>query len=59
VQVQVSPAGAMVAHADIIYLIDATGQTREILDANPGSGPAAYSSFAVYLAQQLETVLHQ
>jgi cytochrome oxidase Cu insertion factor (SCO1/SenC/PrrC family) len=55
---QVSPAGAMVDHSDIAYLIDARGRTREILSAVPGAGAASASSYSSYLTQGLEHVLH-
>jgi cytochrome oxidase Cu insertion factor (SCO1/SenC/PrrC family) len=59
VQVEVVSAGAMVAHSDVVYLIDSSGQTREVLSFDPGVGPAAKSSFSVYLSQQLTDVMHQ
>ena len=37
VQIQVTPAGAMIAHGDIVYIIDKTGHTREILTPIPGT----------------------
>jgi cytochrome oxidase Cu insertion factor (SCO1/SenC/PrrC family) len=55
---QVLPAGAMIAHSDLAYLIDARGHTREILSSEPGNGSAAFSSFSVYLASALEHVVH-
>jgi cytochrome oxidase Cu insertion factor (SCO1/SenC/PrrC family) len=59
VQVAVEDGGAMVAHTDLVYLIDAAGHTREILSAEPGTGPAARSSFSVWLSQQLSSVMHR
>lgn len=56
-QVAVAGGGAMIAHGDLLYVIDAAGRTREILDSTPGVGSAAKSSFAVYLSQQLEKVM--
>ena len=48
---QVSPAGAMVAHSDIAFVIDRSGHMRQELDADPGPGTASTkSSFAVLLA---------
>src|SRR5664280_2408145 len=32
VQTEVTPAGGMVAHSDIVYIIDGSGHTREILN---------------------------
>jgi cytochrome oxidase Cu insertion factor (SCO1/SenC/PrrC family) len=34
----VEPAGAMVDHSDIVFLIDGQGRTREIFNADPGDG---------------------
>ncbi len=58
VQVAVAPAGAMIAHTDIVYIIDRTGHTRAILNADPGDGSSASaSSFSALLAGQVRTVL--
>jgi cytochrome oxidase Cu insertion factor (SCO1/SenC/PrrC family) len=53
----VLPAGAMVAHSDLAYLIDARGRTREVLSTEPGTGSASNSSFSVYLAAALQRVV--
>ncbi len=59
IEADVLPAGAMVAHSDLAYLIDARGHTREVLSANPGDGSSsASSSFSAYLADALERVIH-
>ena len=57
-QTEVSPAGGMVAHSDIVYVIDNEGRTRVILDADPGDGSAEGSSFVGELATQISNVLH-
>ncbi len=54
----VAPAGAMIAHSDLAYLIDARGHTREVLSTEPGVGSASSSSFSEYLASALERVIH-
>jgi len=57
VQTQVSPAGAMIAHSDILYIIDRSGHTREIIDSDPGAGTTAgKSSFASLLSSQVQHV---
>ena len=57
VQTEVTPAGAMIAHSDIVYVIDARGQTRAILDSDPGDGSTAgQSSFAALLTEQVQRV---
>jgi len=58
IEADVLPAGAMVAHSDLAYLIDARGHTREVLSAEPGEGAASSSSFSGYLASALERVVH-
>ncbi|HYA68435.1 MAG TPA: SCO family protein, partial [Acidimicrobiales bacterium] len=58
IEASVAPAGAMVAHSELTYLIDAHGQTREVLGTDPGNGSAASSSFSVLLANELERVVH-
>jgi cytochrome oxidase Cu insertion factor (SCO1/SenC/PrrC family) len=48
---QTLPAGAMVGHSDIAFVIDTHGEIREELDMDPGPGTAATkSSFATELA---------
>jgi cytochrome oxidase Cu insertion factor (SCO1/SenC/PrrC family) len=47
----VEPAGAMVDHSDIVYLIDRHGHTREIFNADPGDATTVdRSSFSALLA---------
>jgi len=58
IAVQIGPAGAMAAHSDLAYLIDARGHTREVLSTEPGNGSASSSSFSVYLAAALDRVVH-
>ncbi len=53
--VDVAPAGAMIAHSELAYVIDAHGHTREVLSTEPGNGSAASSSFSVYLANFART----
>ena len=54
VGVQTPPAGGMVAHADIVYVIDAHGTLRRILNADIGSSTASLrSSFSGLLASQV------
>lgn len=57
VEVAVSPAGSMIAHSDLAYIIDGRGRTREVLSADPGWGPSSASSFASLLCAQLERVM--
>ncbi len=58
IEAAVVPAGAMVAHSELAYLIDARGHTREILSTEPGQGSASSASFSGYLASALERVVH-
>jgi cytochrome oxidase Cu insertion factor (SCO1/SenC/PrrC family) len=56
--VDYEPAGAMIAHSDVAYVIDPRGHTRFVLDSEPGPGSAASkSSFAVTLAGEVQQVL--
>jgi cytochrome oxidase Cu insertion factor (SCO1/SenC/PrrC family) len=56
--VELSPAGAMVAHSDFVFVIDNTGIERFLLNADPGPGTAATkSSFASSLATTVRRVL--
>ena len=48
---QILPAGSMISHPDIAYVIDQAGQVRAELNTDPGPGTTATkSSFAVLLA---------
>jgi cytochrome oxidase Cu insertion factor (SCO1/SenC/PrrC family) len=52
------PAGAMIGHSEFAYVIDASGDTRYILDTDPGPATeATKSSFAVMLADSIESAL--
>jgi cytochrome oxidase Cu insertion factor (SCO1/SenC/PrrC family) len=52
-QAATEPAGAMVAHTDIAYVIDAGGYERVVLDSEPAPGGVGASSFAVLLSGQI------
>ena len=55
---QLLPAGAMIAHNDLAYVIDQSGQLRQELDFDPGSGTSAsISSFAGLLANDAHQLL--
>jgi len=55
---QILPAGGMIAHTDVAYVIDASGHTRTELDFDPGPGTASSeSSFSVELTQAAEQVM--
>jgi cytochrome oxidase Cu insertion factor (SCO1/SenC/PrrC family) len=56
--VAVEPAGAMVAHTELAFVIDAHGHTRFILDSDPGSGGTSLqSSFAGVIADKMRQTL--
>ena len=57
-QTQVTPAGSMVAHSDILYIIDKAGHIREILSADPGSTAATHSSIAALISDQVQRIAH-
>lgn len=47
VEVNYEPGGAMIAHSDLVAVIDPAGRLRELLNADPGPGTqASESSFA-------------
>ncbi len=58
VQTELSPAGGMVAHSDIVYVIDRHGRTRVILNGDPGDGSSEGSSFVGQLTTQIRSVAH-
>jgi cytochrome oxidase Cu insertion factor (SCO1/SenC/PrrC family) len=48
---QILPAGGMIGHSDVAYVIDASGHTRTELNFDPGPGTASsQSSFAAELS---------
>jgi cytochrome oxidase Cu insertion factor (SCO1/SenC/PrrC family) len=58
VAAQVTPAGGMIAHDDVAYVIDAAGRTRRELNFNPGPGTASsVSSFANELSTAAQQVM--
>ena len=55
---QILPAGSMIGHPDLAYVIDRAGRVREELNTNPGPGTTATkSSFAVLLANAARNAL--
>jgi cytochrome oxidase Cu insertion factor (SCO1/SenC/PrrC family) len=55
---EVLPAGAMIAHNDIAYIIDQSGQIRQELDFDPGPATSASeASFASLLANDTNQLL--
>ncbi len=57
-EVAVVPGGSMIAHNDIVWVIDGSGRTRFILNSDPGPGTAASkSSFAAVLVSSVDKVL--
>ncbi len=60
VQTAVSPAGAMVAHSDLVFLIDRTGRLRVVLTSDPGAqgDTALHSSFSSIVAGQVRQLVH-
>ncbi len=57
---QIAPAGSMIAHNEIAYVIDSRGRLRQEMDFNPGPGTAAtQSSFAAELTDAARQLLRQ
>jgi cytochrome oxidase Cu insertion factor (SCO1/SenC/PrrC family) len=55
---EILPAGSMIAHQDVAYVIDAAGHVRQVLNTDPGPGTTATkSSFAVLLANAARQTL--
>jgi cytochrome oxidase Cu insertion factor (SCO1/SenC/PrrC family) len=55
---QILPAGGMIAHNDVAYVIDPSGYTRNELNFDPGPGTASTeSSFSVELTNAAEQFL--
>jgi cytochrome oxidase Cu insertion factor (SCO1/SenC/PrrC family) len=55
---EILPAGSMIGHQDIAYVIDAAGHVRQVLNTDPGPGTTATkSSFSVLLADAARQAL--
>jgi cytochrome oxidase Cu insertion factor (SCO1/SenC/PrrC family) len=58
VQAQILPAGGMIAHSDVAFVIDRRGYVRTELNFDPGPGTAStQSSFASELTSAADQVL--
>jgi cytochrome oxidase Cu insertion factor (SCO1/SenC/PrrC family) len=58
VSAEVLPAGSMIGHQDLAYVIDQDGRVRQELNTDPGPGTTATkSSFAVLLADAARQAL--
>jgi protein SCO1/2 len=57
VEVTVLPAGAMIDHSDIAYVIDAKGHARYVLSADPGTDSTSHSSFVDLLDEEMRRVM--
>src|SRR5271165_1760667 len=57
---QIAPAGSMIAHSEIAFVIDSSGRLRQEMDFDPGPGTAAtQSSFAAELTDAAQQLLRQ
>jgi cytochrome oxidase Cu insertion factor (SCO1/SenC/PrrC family) len=52
-----APAGGMSIHSDEAFVIDAAGQTRRLINSDPGDGASESSSFSTLLAQEITQVM--
>jgi cytochrome oxidase Cu insertion factor (SCO1/SenC/PrrC family) len=60
VAADILPAGGMIAHSDVAYVIDASGHTRSELNFDPGPGTSSTeSSFAAELTSAAEQAWKQ
>ncbi len=58
IPIQTIPDGAMVAHADLAFVIDDHGRERDALVDDPGGSQATASSFSSLLLSQIDQVLN-
>jgi cytochrome oxidase Cu insertion factor (SCO1/SenC/PrrC family) len=57
---QIAPAGSMIAHSEVAYVIDSSGRLRQEMGFDPGPGTAAtVSSFAAELTDAAQQLLRQ
>ena len=60
VAAQIEPAGSMIGHSEIAYVIDARGRLRQEMNFDPGPGtPATESSFAAELTDAARQLMGQ
>jgi cytochrome oxidase Cu insertion factor (SCO1/SenC/PrrC family) len=52
------PAGSMIAHSDLAFVIDAQGRERDVLVDDPGPTTTFASSFSSLLLDRIDQVLH-
>ena len=58
ISAEILPAGGMIGHSELAYVIDQSGRVREELNTDPGPGTTATkSSFAVLLANAARSAL--
>jgi cytochrome oxidase Cu insertion factor (SCO1/SenC/PrrC family) len=59
VEAAIAPAGAMVAHSDLVFVIDPAGRLRVVLTADPGdtTDAALHSSFSATLTAQVRQLI--
>jgi len=58
VAAQVEPAGSMIGHSEIAYIIDSHGRLRQEMNFDPGPGTTAtQSSFAAELTEAARQLL--
>lgn len=56
-QVSILPAGTMVAHSDLAYVIDGRGRMRAAFGSQPGTTAAGRSSLSTLVDQELRRVI--
>jgi cytochrome oxidase Cu insertion factor (SCO1/SenC/PrrC family) len=56
--VQTIPNGAMIAHGDLAFVIDAQGRERDALIDDPGPTQTTAASFSSLLQSRIDQVLH-
>jgi cytochrome oxidase Cu insertion factor (SCO1/SenC/PrrC family) len=60
IQIENLPAGAMTAHNDLVYVIDAAGTAREEINSDPGAATdATKSSFASLFVDDIRQAMGQ
>jgi cytochrome oxidase Cu insertion factor (SCO1/SenC/PrrC family) len=58
IEAVVEPAGAMIGHSELFYVIDPSGKVRYVLNSDPGPGnSSSKSSFALLLSSEVRALL--
>ena len=59
IEVELAPAGAMVNHSEIVFVIGPRGRMRAVLNSDPGATSSARLSMATLVSDELRAVMER